>query len=201
MKKVLTGVVIVIVGAVVVAAAWYLLFAPKSSTTNNTQPTTTTTLPTSGSVTPYTTGASSGTSTPEAKMMSITLRDGTVVTTSNFIRNGVTLADKANSGNYLLAGNLGTCLTDQSKCQAGTAADFNAYYDVATQVFTINLTSEPIGQSRLDAEQFLEVTLGLSQAQMCGLNYYLGVTLPVNQQFAGKNLGFSFCPGATALPQ
>ncbi len=133
--------------------------------------------------------------------MTITVQGGGTVSTNDFIHNGVTIVDKANTDRYLLAGNLGYCLSDPQKCQAGTATDFSAYYNSVPQSFTIELEKEPIGQARLDAEQFLSAALGLSEQQMCSLNYYVGVTIYVNSQFTGKNLGFSFCPGATALPQ
>jgi len=50
-------------------------------------------------------------------------------------------------------------------------------------------------------EQFMLKTLGISQQQLCALNYSVGVTRYVNEQYTAKNLGFSFCPGAVVLPQ
>lgn len=85
-----------------------------------------------------------------------------------------------------------------------TATDSPPYlieYIATTQYFNIELLSEPIGPIRLDAEQFLMNDLGVSQSQMCQLNYMLSVPASVNSEFAGKNLGFSFCPGATVLPK
>lgn len=131
----------------------------------------------------------------------LTDRNGTNVATRDFFHNGVTIADVANAGNYLLAGNLGYCLTDQQKCQAASSTNFSVYYMSSSQSFIITLTEEPIGLARVQMEQFLLSTLGLTQDQLCKLNYLVGVTQDVNPQFTGNNLGFSFCPGATVLPK
>ncbi len=128
------------------------------------------------------------------------LSGGTIVT-NDFIHNGVTIPDAANSGRYLLAGNLGYCITDSQKCQAGAVTNFNVFYDSTAGSFTIALLKEPLGQVRLEAEQFLMQTLGITQEDMCRLNYYVGTTAHVNPYYDSKNLGFSFCPGATVLPQ
>jgi hypothetical protein len=133
--------------------------------------------------------------------MEITTYGGNTVLARDFIHNGTTINDTANSGRYLLAGNLGYCTSDPKQCQAVPAKNFSVYYDSTAQSFIITLTEEPIGQARLDAEQFLLTTLGLTQSQMCSLNYLVGVTKYVSEQYAGKNLGFSFCPGATVLPK
>ncbi|MBU6490888.1 hypothetical protein KGQ25_01895, partial [Patescibacteria group bacterium] len=107
----------------------------------------------------------------------------------------------ANPGRYLLAGNLGYCLSNPQQCQAAPSIGFNVYYNSGPQSFTVALTKEPIGQARLAMEQFMLTTLGLTQQQMCSLNYYIGTTYWVNAVYDNKNLGFSFCPGATQLPQ
>jgi hypothetical protein len=126
---------------------------------------------------------------------------GTAVITHDFIHNGTTIPDKANVGRYLLAGNLGYCPSDPQQCQAAQASDFSVYYNSAQQSFTIALTKEPIGQSRLDMQQFLLTTLGITEQQMCSLDYYVGTTYEVNSTYDDRNLGFSFCPDVTALPQ
>jgi hypothetical protein len=133
--------------------------------------------------------------------MTVTIQGGSTIVINDFIHNGVTLLDSANAGNYLLAGNLGYCFSDPQKCQAAPATDFIIYYNSVPQSFTIDLTQEPIGQARLAMEQFMLTVLGISQQQMCSLNYLVSVTRYVNSQFTGKNLGFSFCPGATVLPK
>lgn len=182
---------------IVVSVLWYVVFTPKT-VQQTTQPTTT--LPVSGSITPIY-NPPSATSSQSAQTMELTTQSGSVVVSNDFIHNGVTIQDKANTGRYLLAGNLDYCLSNPQECQAGSATNFNIYYESALQSFVIALTDEPVGQARSDMEQFLLSTLGITQQQMCSLNYYVGVTMYLNPQFTGKNLGFSFCPGATALPR
>lgn len=131
--------------------------------------------------------------------ISISGQNGSSFVTKDFIHNGETASDVVNPGNYYLAGSIGYCLAD-GRCPAGaTTTDFNVSYDSNHSSFSILLLEEPLGQSRLHAETFLEEKLGLTEAQLCGLNYWLGTTYWVNEIYAGKNLGFSFCPGATQL--
>ena len=194
-----TKLVIWIVGilfvVVVAATAWYFLFVPKNSP-QSTQ--STVTFPNSSSAVP--TSSVSISSQPSGGMTLVVQGGGTVVV-NDFIHNGVTLRDKSNPGNYLLAGNLGYCFSNPQQCQAAPTTDFAVYYNSGPQSFTITLTKEPIGQARLDMEQFILTTLGLTQQQTCSLNYLVGVTRYVNSQYTGKNLGFSFCQGATVLPK
>lgn len=184
-KKLVISIFVAIALVIVLAMVWFFFFATKQVPAPST--TSPVTLPSSGStsVSPTTVGALSG---------------GTM-TTQDFIHNGVTIPDAANNGRYLLAGNLGYCVTDAQKCQAGTATDFNIFYDSTNGAFTIALLKEPLGQVRLEMEQFLMNTLGITQAEMCKLNYYVGTTSDVNPLYDSKNLGFSFCPGATTLPK
>ncbi len=138
---------------------------------------------------------------PTGGTLTVASLSGSAIVTNDFIHNGVTIPDAANAGRYLLAGNLGYCITNPQKCQAGTTTDFNVLYDSATGSFTIALLKEPLGRVRLEAEQFLIQTLGIAQGDMCRLNYYVGTTSNVNPYYDSKNLGFSFCPGATVLPK
>lgn len=194
--KLIIWVVGIFFGAIVAGVLWYVMFAPKAAPQTLQPPVT---LPTGNSITPVTSPGT--TPSPATQTMTVAVQGGGTIVVNDFIHNGVTIPDTANSGRYLLAGNLGYCLSDPQKCQAGSAENFNVYYDGTPQTFSVDLTMEPIGQARLDMENFLLATLGITQQQMCGLTYYVGVTLNVNSRFAGKNLGFSFCPGATVLPK
>ncbi|MBI4067832.1 hypothetical protein HY413_00285 [Candidatus Kaiserbacteria bacterium] len=195
-KKLLVWIVGILLGAVVVGVVWYLAFAPEAAPQAPLQPAT---LPISGSINPVST--SPGTFSLGVQTMTLTALDGSSMVVNDFIGNGITIPDGANAGRYLLAGDLGYCVSEPQKCQAGPVVNFNIYYNSAPQSFTIALTEEPIGQARLDMERFLLVALGVTEQQMCSLNYYVGVTRYVNERYTGKNLGFSFCPGATKLPQ
>lgn len=202
MNKLIISILALIVFVVVGAAVWFFVFAPKQPSAP--PPSSSTTLPLSSSA-PYVPAAGS---TPGAtgvsgtsKTVTIGALGGGTMMANNFISNGITLSDAANKGRYLLAGNLGYCITDVEKCQTGTMTDFNIFFDSADSSFTIALLKEPLGQVRLVMEQFLMNTLGISQQDMCRLNYYVGTTSNVNTPYSTKNLGFSFCPGATVLPK
>ncbi len=152
---------------------------------------------TSGSPMPST---NTGTPTnPPLQKISITAQSGTAIAVNDFIHNGITYADIENPGYYYVAGSPGYCLANGS-CPGGAATnDFTIIYRDANHAFNIFLLTEPISAGRQAAEQFLMNQLGISQNQMCYLQYYVSTSNDVNQFYAGKNLGFSFCPGATKL--
>lgn len=186
-------------GVIVVAIVWYVFSTP-GTVPQASIPGTAPTLPASGTtVTSVPSG--SGMSSGVAPTFPLTTQTGSTVLALDFINNGVTIPDAVNPGGYLLAGNLGYCLSDPQKCQAASTTNFSVYYISGSKSFLIDLTEEPIGQARLDMEQFMLKTLGITEQQMCSLNYLVGVTRYVSEQYTGKNLGFSFCPGATLLPQ
>lgn len=125
---------------------------------------------------------------------------GADIEVQDFTHNGETIPDPVNPGSYVLAGSLGYCLADGS-CPQGTPTDrFSVSYDGETGSFSIVLLKEPLREVRAEAQAYLRSRLGITDAQMCALDYYLGVPYFVNERFTGENLGFSFCAGATALP-
>ena len=186
-------VIAVIVGILALAFVWFFFLHPSAQTTTPQQQSVT--FPSSGTVTTNPSSTASGAST-----MLVGSLSGNAIVTSDCIHNGTTIPDTANAGHYLLAGNLGYCVSDPQKCQAGPTTDFNVFYDSTNGSFTVALLKEPLGQVRVEMEQFLMQTLGITQEDMCRLNYYVGTTSSVNPRYDSKNLGFSFCPGATALP-
>jgi hypothetical protein len=115
--------------------------------------------------------------------------DGQTVAAKDFLHASDTYADPNNEGRYFLAGTGG----------ANISVPYRILYVKADQSFTIALLAEPIGSARLAAEQALEKTLGISQEDMCTLRYAVLVPHEVNQFYSGKDLRFSFCPGAEAL--
>lgn len=119
--------------------------------------------------------------------MSVPTQTGATIVTNDFVHNTMTLPDPSNAGNYYLTGT--------------STQGFSIGYRTPAQFFTIALEREPIGQMRIAAENFLLSTLGVSQSQLCSLNYYIGTDVHTNSFYAGRNLGFSFCPGAVPLPQ
>ena len=139
--------------------------------------------------------------TPGEKSISVATRDGGSLVVRDFMNNGVTAADVQNPGTYYLAGSIGYCLED-GRCPSGAPAErFKLAYDAPEQFFTIALTDEPLGMARKEAEAFFVEALGVPKEQVCALKYYIGTTSYVNEFYAGKNLGLSFCPGAVKLPE
>lgn len=123
---------------------------------------------------------------------------GTVISANDFL-NASTTGEYPTAGYFYLGYH-----TPDTRVVDTTATSSPPYligYIAATQYFGIELLSEPIGTTRATAEQFLMANLGISQSQMCQLSYMVTVPNSVNSQFSGKNLGFSFCPGATTLPK
>jgi len=195
--KLVGWIALVFLGTIFLGIVWYFFLIPKitpqpSGHTPVTLPVSTSTSV--GSVVPGDTPIPPG-------EISVRVQDGKSIVVNDFIHNGVTVADTINPGRYLLAGNLGYCYPDSAQCQAASTTNFIVFYNSKPQSFTIALTEEPVGKARLAMEQFMLKTLGISQQQLCALNYSVGVTRYVNEQYTAKNLGFSFCPGAVVLPQ
>ena len=82
----------------------------------------------------------------------------------------------------------------------GPAAQFEILYGTDSSI-TITLLKEPLGAARLAAEDTLKSFIAVSDATFCTFNVHVGVPFGVNKFYASQNLGLSFCPGATPLPQ
>jgi len=177
---------IVIIGSVIVIALIAFVVWGLFTTAPNTAPNTNlsgTSFPNAGNVAPSLPGGASSISVAAIQQGSISVKD--------FRNNPNTVKDPYNAGYYDIAGGSDPGLTN---------APFHIFYDETHQYFGISLLAEPLGQYRKEAEQLLLQELGITQLQMCQLNYAVGVGPDVNEAYAGKNLGFSFCPGATVLP-
>lgn len=175
---VIAGIIIVI--ALIAFVVWGFMSAPSQTPVTNPAGVN---LPSAGNVTPLPSG------TPSISVAAI--QQGSIPV-KDFKNNPNTVKDPYNAGYYDIAGGSNPGLSH---------APFHIFYDDTHQYFGITLLSEPIGQYRKQAEQLLLQELGISQAQMCQLNYSVGVGPDVNEAYTGINLGFSFCPGATVLPE
>lgn len=113
--------------------------------------------------------------------------------TNDFLTSPDTYQDPVNAGYYSLGNPINQTAT--------STTPYLIMYIESTRFFTIELVQEPIGEARTQTELYLEQRLGLSPSDLCKLNYTLSVPVSVSQEYAGKNLGFSFCPGATVLPK
>lgn len=93
---------------------------------------------------------------------------------------------------------------DQYDLAGGIYADqstsYQIFYQTTDDYFGITLYKEPLKATRAAAELELKARLGISEADMCKLNYVVAPGPGVNEAYAGENLGFSFCPGAIKLP-
>ncbi|MDB5189190.1 MAG: hypothetical protein JWL82_147 [Parcubacteria group bacterium] len=84
--------------------------------------------------------------------------------------------------------------------QDARTAPYLIEYIADTHYFNVELLTEPLGQNRIAAENYLMNKLGITKQEMCVLDYTLGTPRSVNEAYAGTNLGFSFCPDAVRLP-
>lgn len=139
------------------------------------------------------TGATSG----EVTSKTLARSDSGSITTLNFIADPTTTHDPINKNYYYLGYHVYEGVPDPTVTE-------NPPYVIeflnTTDFFNITLLTEPLGEVRSSMEQFLLARLGISQAEACALKYRVGVPSYVNEQYAGINLGFSFCRGATELP-
>jgi len=122
------------------------------------------------------------------------------VLVKDFLDNGETALDPQSMNVFYLAGSPGYCISPGNCPHGALVTDFNITFNTTSQSFIIVLLAEPLGRIRQDAEQFLQDRLGISEEQLCTLNYYISTVNGINASYAGKNVGFSFCPGATVLP-
>ncbi len=122
---------------------------------------------------------------------SLRTADGGSIRTKNFKQDPETVKDPINAGYYYLGYHLtGT---------PGEKVPYVIMYIDATQYFNIVLLQEPIGQVRRAAERYLMEHLGISQAQMCQLQYTVAVPDSVSAIYT--TLGFSFCPESVVIPE
>jgi hypothetical protein len=160
-----------------------------SASVSNTQPII---LPIGGTV------SQPSAASPQATNMAVLGSNGASIQTLNFISNPATVPDPINPGYYYLG------YHPQEGAPNATATSTPPYvieYIASTEYFNIALLQEPIGNTRLAAEQYLLTNLGITESQACQLNYMVSVPTNVNSEFAGKSLEFSFCPDAITLPQ
>lgn len=133
-------------------------------------------------------GTNPGTTIQATK--TIKLYDGSTLVVRDFTKDVSVQKDPYVPGQYDLVGGV----------SPDASTPYQVFYDTQDDYFGITIFKEPLGQNRLLAEQKLQAALGISQDAMCKLSYVIAPGPGVNDLYAGKNLGFSFCPGATQLP-
>ena len=66
--------------------------------------------------------------------------------------------------------------------------------------FIIALLASPLSESRAAAEVAFKEFVPLPDSVLCALSVTVQVADTIDTQYAGKNVGLSFCPGALPLP-
>ncbi len=79
------------------------------------------------------------------------------------------------------------------------ASDFSIVYGGDSSV-SIGLLAEPLGAARAHAEAKLRQLIPATNDQLCSLDVSVMVPPSVSDNYAGDDLGLSFCPNAIVLP-
>lgn len=128
---------------------------------------------------------------------------------SNLPAHSETLTVGTKNGERVPARNF---LNDNSVVELGT--DFYRVFEIADPDgpigagyfynddggFILLIEREPLSFARSILENQLQQKLQFNQFQMCQLKILVQTTRYVNENFAGRNLGLSFCPGSVTLP-
>lgn len=130
----------------------------------------------------------------ERGTLSIKVPAGGTYEVRNFIKNGDALEDTYNRGNYFV-GN-----TYPSPSSPSPMPPYIITYSAQSQFFNVVLYKEPLSRSRNEAEVFLQRTLGIRSADLCMLDYMVSTPYTVSETYTSRDLKFSMCPGAVALP-
>jgi hypothetical protein len=139
-------------------------------------------------------GGTTGSAQPGMKVITMY---NTPLEVNDFLKDPETVKSTLNPGQYSLGHHFAEDATDP---KADETPPYVITYFSATTYFNVTLYQEPLGKTRETAQRYLMDHLGISQNQMCLLKYMVSVPNRVSQIYAGKDLGFSFCPGATPLP-
>jgi len=137
-----------------------------------------------------TTVVTTGGTTVLEKELTVSTLDGNTLQVNDFKKNNLTVEDTNNKDHFYLSGGL-----DPVKDNAA----YSILYVEFDQSFNVAILQEPLGEVRKRAEQELIKLLGVSQTDLCRLRYIVSTPNWVNEIYSGKNLGFSFCPGAVQL--
>jgi len=180
MKRIAILFVTILIVLLLIAAGFFFLRKTPAQSPGGTG----TTFPGSGT---QGTGGSTGGS---ASLKTITTYDHKSLSVNDFTKDASVQADPNVQGQYDIAG--GVTPT------ASTA--YQIFYQTTDDYFGITLYKEPLGQNRIAAENQLMQKLGITKEAMCSLSYDVSPGPGVNTAYDGKNLGFSFCPGAVQLP-
>lgn len=71
----------------------------------------------------------------------------------------------------------------------------------AKQYVQMTIYGTPVGRYRKEAEKFLLNYFGISEADACTTPYLVVPSDDTNSEYAGTNVGLSFCPGSVRLSE
>lgn len=80
------------------------------------------------------------------------------------------------------------------------ASQFSIVYFESENAFAITLLSLPLSSARSTAEENLLQQLGIAAQDACALAISVSVPYTIDDDYSGRELGLSFCPGAVPLP-
>ncbi len=163
-----------------IALAAYLIFSRSLPATTPTQSTTGTN--------PF--GFSTTPNAPAGERIALTLEDGSTVSVSNFTASGQPEWASESNGYQVVGDDEGLYLVTYLP-----ADEFGAQAQ-----FLVSILAEPLSEVRTQAENALRNRLDVSNEELCALDIQVWTDSDVNASYAGRDLGLSFCPGATALP-
>ena len=69
------------------------------------------------------------------------------------------------------------------------------YYSGAGNILIL-LDQNPLADSRVKMEEELKAMTELSEVELCDLDVVVTTDENINFEYAGKNIGLSFCPGS-----
>ncbi len=95
---------------------------------------------------------------------------------------------------------MGDALYALTSLDATTSTPFGITFNELDGTFAIGLDAEPLGATRTAAEVYFLSMVGIPEQDACALDVYVGTVARVNEFYAGRNLGFSFCEGSVPLP-
>ena len=82
---------------------------------------------------------------------------------------------------------------DQTAVTLVETSTYDIVYYTNGSSFNIGIIAPPVAQSIIDAQNELLKILGISQADACKLNVVVGAPASLDPNYAGKNLGLTFC--------
>ncbi len=127
--------------------------------------------------------------TPGDAGVTLPLANGESIDVENFLALPEVTPATYNENNYFLGNTFEDAQT----------AEYIITFDAETKYFNIILLKKPFAASRLAVETYMKETLGLSESQLCGLDYTVSVPGYVDEAASGADYRFSFCSGSVQL--